>query len=233
MGAATIVGSGLLAKAFTAHLPHLSDITIYAAGVSNSSCKDAPEFDRDTQRLHHTIQQTTPSTLFVYFSTCSVMDPWSQTCAYPIHKKKLEDLVRTLDRSLIVRLPQVAGNTPNPHTILNYLFSHIVRSERFDLWRNTTRNIIDVDDVARIVVDFVRNEYAGQETINVANPENSTMFEIVSALEIATRRRAIYNCIDRGGDYRIDISRIIDSAKRCGVGFGNEYLLRTVIKYYG
>jgi nucleoside-diphosphate-sugar epimerase len=227
-----IVGSGLLAKAFAAHAPGLQNVCIYAAGVSNSSCRDTQEFERDRLRLEATITETDASALLVYFSTCSVRDPWSQDSAYIVHKNLLEDIVRERERFLIVRLPQIAGKTANPHTLLNYLYNRIVRSERFDLWRNSSRNIIDVGDVAAVVADLVNSEAVTAETVNVANSRNFTLPQIVSALEITTRRRAIYNSVDKGGDYAIDTARIADSVRRCGVAFDEGYLLRILRKYY-
>jgi len=233
MPSATLVGSGLLARAFAPHLAELGDACIYAAGVSNSSCDDDEEFARDRLRLQAATAAAAPSRLFVYFSTWSILDPWSQDSRYSAHKRELEQIVQTRDRFLVARLPQVAGKTPNPHTLLNYLYNRIARSERFDLWRNSTRNIIDVDDAAKLVVDLVANGNVEAETINIANPTNYTLPEIVSAMEFTARRRAIYNSVDKGGDYRIDTTRISDSVRRCGIEFDREYLQRTLAKYYG
>jgi nucleoside-diphosphate-sugar epimerase len=171
--------------------------------------------------------------LFVYFSTCSIDDPSLQGNRYVSHKRELEKLVRERDRYLVVRLPQVAGDTPNPHIILNYLYARISRSERFDLWRFATRNVIDIDDAVRIVQDLVFEEHACRETINVANTRNSTMFEIVAAFEQVTNHHALYNLIDRGTAYSVDTSRIAASIHRCRVVFDETYLIRTIEKYYG
>lgn len=232
MSKGVIVGSGLLARAFAAHANDLTNTCIYAAGVSNSSCIDNLEFERDTNRLSASLAQASPRELFIYFSTCSISDPYSQDSRYVTHKKKLEELVRAHSRHSIIRLPQVAGKTPNPHTILNYLYNRIARSERFDLWRNAKRNIIDVEDVAKVVLDLVTVEDIQSETINLANPRSYSMQEIISALEKTARHRAIYNVVDKGGDYFIDTSRIAASVKRTGIAFDDGYLLRTLSKYY-
>jgi len=227
-----IIGSGLIAKAFAPHLKNLHDTCIYAAGVSNSSCKDEQEFRRDRQRLDAALASTDPSTLIIYFSTCSVDDPWSRDNPYPTHKRRLEDVVRERQKHLIIRLPQVAGKTPNPHTLLNYLYSRIARSERFDLWRNSGRNIIDIDDVVSLILHLVVNEHVSAETINIANPRNYSLMEIVSAMETVTRHQAIYNTLDKGGQYAIDINRIAVAIRQCAIHFDDGYLLRTLHKYY-
>lgn len=231
-GNAMIVGSGLIARAFAAHASSLQGVCFYAAGVSNSSCRDPREFERDRERLRQSIDCPEASGLLVYFSTCSVEDPASLNNAYTRHKRELEEMIRARDGHLILRLPQVAGRTPNPHTILNYLHARMVRSERFELWRGASRNIIDVEDVRRIALDLIDRERARNETINVANPRSSTMLEIVEAFERTTRRNAIYDTVDKGARYEIDTTRIADSIRHCGIAFDDAYLPRTLAKYY-
>lgn len=208
------------------------NVCFHAAGVSNSSCRDPREFARDRERLLQSMERLPADGLLVYFSTCSLEDPAAQDNAYTAHKRALEYLVRGRGGHLILRLPQVAGRTPNPHTILNYLHARIVRSERFELWRGATRNIVDVQDVARIAFDLIEHENARDETINIASPRSSTMQEIVSALERAARHRAIFDAVDKGARYDIDTARIADSIRRCGIAFDDGYLERTLAKYY-
>ncbi len=159
--------------------------------------------------------------------------PWARERPYAQHKLEIEEIVRGRGDHLIVRLPQLAGNTPNPHTLLNYLYNRIVRSERFDLWQHATRNIIDVADAADIVIDLMRNTSMRADTVNVANSRNTALPEIVSALEAATGRTAVFNAVDRGGDFPIDVSRIADSLRRCNVNFDDGYLLRAINRHYG
>ena len=143
-----IIGSGLLAHAFSSAFLQREDVCIYAAGVSNSSCTDAHEFARERQRLEDALRQAMHVDTFVYFGTCSVADPDSQNTPYVQHKLAMERLVQAHPQGLILRLPQVAGKTSNPHTLLNYLYARISRSEKFDLWSRAKRNIIDVAEVA-------------------------------------------------------------------------------------
>jgi nucleoside-diphosphate-sugar epimerase len=228
-----IVGTGLVAKAFRPSEALLDNVCIYAAGVSNSSCSDEGEFIRDRLRLQQTIATLDSAILLVYFSTCSVDDPWSSASRYVAHKRELERIVQ--DRtgpSVVVRASQVAGLTPNPHTILNYLYVRIARSERFDLWQHAYRNIIDVADVERIVLDLIRNEKLCSGTVNVANRKNSPITEIVAAFENITNRRAIYNLLDKGGEFAIDTAQIEASVVRNRIIFDPDYLARTLAKYY-
>ena len=93
--------------------------------------------------------------VFVYFGTCSVADPEVRHTAYVQHKLAMEQMVSAHSRNLILRLPQVAGKTPNPHTLLNFLYGRIARSESFNLWSKARRNIIDVADVTAIAEQLI------------------------------------------------------------------------------
>jgi hypothetical protein len=229
-----IVGSGLIAKAFIDGGAHaLRDTCFYAAGVSNSGCQDEREYLRERDRLNAAMEGCRMGDRFVYFSSCSIADPASQGSAYVQHKMRMEDLVRERARYLILRLPQVAGKTPNPHTLLNYLHGRIARSERFHIWGGATRNIIDVDDIVKITMDLIATEGANVETINIANPRSSVMLDIVHALERVLDTRAVFDVLDKGARVPIDTDRITASIKRCGIRFGNAYLGNIIEKYYG
>lgn len=228
-----IIGTGLVARAFVPYLQVLAGACVYAAGVSNSSCIDPREFERERKRLLDSIAAASTDCLFLYFSTCSVDDPATRENPYVRHKLAMEQLVRQRQRHLIVRLPQLAGFTPNPHTLLNYLHARIARSERFAIWRRATRNIIDIDDAAGIVADLVATEKACGETINVANPRSYGIFDVVRAMEDRLGHKAIFDIIDRGGGYAINIDRTQAALHRCGMAFPDDYLRRVIGKYYG
>lgn len=228
-----IIGSGLLAQAFAPAFSQREDVCIYAAGVSNSGCTDMHEFARERQRLADALQQAKHVDVFVYFGTCSVADPEAQNTPYVLHKLEMERLAGTHPRHLILRLPQVAGKTPNPHTLLNFLYARIARSEAFSLWRNARRNIIDVDDMAAITGQLIADKAARNITLNIANPVNYPMADIVSAMEHAVGKRALYDVVERGSEYLIDTGAILPFMGKAAVKFDDGYLERVINKYYG
>jgi nucleoside-diphosphate-sugar epimerase len=228
-----IIGSGLLAHAFSRTFSQREDVCIYAAGVSNSNCTDVREFAREQQRLGDALLQMTDVGTFVYFGTCSVGDPEAKNSPYVEHKLAMEQLARTHPGHLILRLPQVAGRTPNPHTLLNYLYARVSRSESFNVWVNASRNIIDVDDVAVIAQELIWDDSARKATVNIANAIAYPMLDIVSAMENVIGKRAIYNPVARGSKYDIDIGAIISAIDKAGVKFGDDYLISTIEKCYG
>ncbi len=96
----------------------------------------------------------------------------------------MEMLVKKHPNFIVLRLPQLAGKSPNPHTLLNYLFARIARSERFRLVKYAVRNIIDVDDAALIVIELLEDPHSRRLTINVANPVSCPITDIVAVMEI-------------------------------------------------
>lgn len=227
-----IIGSGLLARAFSRPFLQREDVCIYAAGVSNSSCTDPKEFARERRRLVDALQQAMHVDAFVYFGTCSVADPEVRNTPYVQHKLAMEQVVYTHPRNLILRLPQVAGKTPNPHTLLNYLYARISRSESFNLWSKAKRNIIDVADVASIAQQLIASSSARNAPFNIANVVNYPMADIVSSMERVVGKRAVYDVVERGSEYLIDTSAIFPMLDKAGVKFGNDYLERVIDRYF-
>ena len=228
-----IIGSGLLARAFAGAYSQQDDVCIYAAGVSNSGCADALEFAREQKRLSDALQEARDVDAFVYFGTCSVADPEARSTPYVQHKLAMEQWVRAHPQSLILRLPQVAGKTPNPHTLLNYLYARISRSEKFGLWSKAKRNIIDVGDVTAIAGQLIADRSMRNATLNIANAVNYPMAEIVGAMERVVGKRAVYEVVERGSEYLIDTGAMSLVLDKAGVKFGNDYLVKTINKYYG
>lgn len=228
-----IIGSGLLARAFAKAFLARDDVCVYAAGVSNSSCADAHEFIRERLRLAEALRRAANLDAFVYFGTCSVVDPEVQDTPYVQHKLAMEKMVCAYPRNLILRLPQVAGKTPNPHTLLNFLYARISRSESFNLWSTAKRNVIDVADVALIAQQIIADDSLRNMTLNVANVVNYSMIDIVKAIESVVGKQAVYEVVEHGSEYFIDTRAILPMLGKAGVEFGNGYLERVIDKYYG
>ena len=227
-----IVGSGMLAEAFSAAYSQRQDVCIYAAGVSNSGCTSEREFARERDRLASALRNADHVAAFVYFGTCSVADPEAMDAPYVRHKLAMEQMVGALPHHLILRLPNVAGRTPNPHTLLNYLYARISRSEAFSLWSRAKRNIIDVDDVVAVAKVLIKDTSRRDLTHSIANPMSYSLSEIVTAFEHVVGKRAIFEVIERGSEYPIDIAAVTGRMEEAGVRFGESYLMSVIAKYY-
>ena len=224
-----IVGNGMLAKAFQPFDDDLSDCVIFASGVSNSRETRKLEFDRECDLLNSYIGL---DSVVVYFSTCSIYDPASVGSHYVRHKLHMERLVRNSSRYYIFRLPQVVGETSNKFTLANYLYGKISNLERFELWANSARNLIDVEHVALFVNYFIHKKIGTNEVINIACPFSVSVGDIVKCFEELLDRRAVYDLLGLGSDYQIDTDMVSRHSKELGVMFDDQYVSRTLSKYY-
>ncbi len=197
--------------------PDDPDVTFYAAGVSNSEAIDVRDFERERSRLMASLD---PERTLVYFSTCS-----TDASPYVAHKREMERIVQAQPSWLILRLPIVAGRTSNPHTLLNYLYARISRSERFVLHEKARRNVIDVGDVVR-AAEWLLNDGARNEVMNVAAPWDYAMRVIVGELEYLTGKKAVMDVVDKGTSEPI-------GTRAFPFDFGRNYLRRTLTRYYG
>ena len=227
-----IIGSGLVGSALKQSFSGLQ-YCVYAAGVSNSGCTDVGEFLRERARLVEALSIHAGCDRFVYFGTCSASDPSAFKSGYVQHKMAMEDLVRQHPRHLVLRLPQVAGRTPNPHTLLNFLHARISRSEKFEIWERSTRNVLDIEDIAALVGHLVLREGAIRETINVANPSSMPVLDIVAAMEEVVGKPAVFETRALGSSYLIDCARIESAIGEAGLNLQGNYLERVLKKYYG
>jgi nucleoside-diphosphate-sugar epimerase len=227
-----IIGSGLLASALRVPFQQRDDVCIFAAGVSNSSCTNLAEFERDRARLMASLNTAADMAAFVYFGTCSVDDPEVRHTHYVQHKLAMEQLVAKHPHALILRLPQLAGNTSNPHTLLNFLYARIARGEAFSVWRNAYRNIIDVKDVATLTGLLIDDAAMRRCTLNLANPDSYVMQDIVRAMEQVVGKPAIYDVLERGYHYQIDVAVMLSILSKTDIIFDNHYLNRVLSKYY-
>lgn len=223
----------MLATSFSPDYGGSGAVLIHAAGVSNSSCVDPREFEREGALLQDSLSEHQDAEVFVYFSTCSVLDPDLRGAPYVLHKKEMERLVRSHPHHLILRLPQLAGRSKNPHTILNFLYGKISRSERFTVWRNATRNVIDVEDVVKIARRLIGETGIRRDTLSIANTRNHGVDDIVSVFEAICGKTSIYDVIDKGRPYAIDVQRIMPLLRAAEVDFGPDYLYDVLRKYYG
>jgi len=228
---AAVVGTGLLASAFDHALLRPLGATVFASGVSNSSETRPEAFAREEALLRQHLAASTGR--FVYFSTCSIADTDRAGSAYVVHKERMESLVAARLDHLVLRLPQVVGPTANPHTLTNFLANHIREGRDFPVWANAIRCLVDVEDVAAITMDLLRDPWLSHLHADIAPPETVSMEALVGLMEAALGRKARCNMIDCGGGVAPDPSTMLERGPRLGLKLGPGYTRRLIEKYYG
>ncbi len=225
-----IIGNGLIAKAFINDFLENKNTLIFASGVSNSQNNDLNEFSREKYLIQSNIKK---GIKFVYFSTCSIEDPLQTTSKYVQHKLHMESLIKQMSENfLIVRLPQVAGKSENQYTLLNYLFSMIKRGDLFNVFEKATRNIIDIDDVKKILNYIICNNLANNSVVNIASPIETPILDIVTIFEDIVGKKANYKLLKSGSHCPVRNNLTIDVARQIDIKFDQTYLVKTLYKYY-
>lgn len=224
-----IIGNGLIASTFKENFSDSADVLIFASGVSNSQESNQKNFRRERKLLLEAIQE---KKLFIYFSTCSLNDESVKNTPYGLHKQSMESIVKLSDRFIIFRLPQVVGESKNPSTLTNYLYRVISQNMRFSLWQYAYRNLIDIDDVTSIANILIKNPLNIGSTINIANRLMISMPNLVKIFEIVLNKKAKYDLINRGSNFKIETKLSNNIAIKLGINFDNQYIEKIIAKYY-
>jgi len=226
-----IIGNGLVARAFETYRDD-KQVLIFASGVSDSKNSTDDGFRREARLLTQAIHENRDKKL-VYFGTTSVNDPDLIGSAYVQHKLAMEQLIQQAGISFhIFRLPNLAGSSNNPNTILNYLYTCINNSKPFDLWIQSERNIIDIDDVYKTAHYLIQRAVFSNKIVNIANTKNYLVQYIVSCIEDFCNRKALYRTVTKGSSFNIDLAETVDIYALLGIIFNDNYLPAILQKYY-
>ena len=227
-----IIGNGMLAMGLMPFFTNRKDVIVFASGVSDSSNTEYSKFHRERELLESSIHKYSDASYFLYFGTCSVYDKESNKSPYVKHKLNMESIALNHNRGRVFRLPQVAGPNASPRTLLASLVYQIRTYQTISLWKNSTRNIIDINDIGKILVYLLFNFPSFPHIINIANPVSISVPYIISRLEIILRIKAVVSVIDKGSAYSIEIPELKSIINQIDVDFDKKYLDRVLIKYY-
>lgn len=233
-----IIGSGFIAKNFKKKIFLIKKyrIVIYASGVSNSQSINKNNFLRERKKIL-SYKNKISSKLFVYISTCSIFDPSRKNTAYTKHKLNMENLIKnSFNKFVIVRFPEVVGFASNKKNLINFFYQKIINNNKFILWTNSRRNIIDIDDAVKLCLNFIKkikNNKKIKLEVNIANTMYVSVDSIVNIIEKLTLKKAIYDKIAFGNlNWKIKplISKKI--IKMSAISFDKYYLEKILKKYY-
>ena len=224
-----VVGSGMIANVFKKY-KKFDDIVIFASGVSNSKTPSKSDFQREESLLKKTISYN-KNKLLVYFSTCGIEDVSINFYPYYSHKLDMESIIKKCcNKFHIFRLPQVAGTTKN-NTFLKFMFDSILSNRKIELKRYSSRNIILIKDVYKIINYLITNQKFKNQIINIASETNTPVEKIINKIEHLLKIKANYIFINEGCDQNINISQLKSLNINLNV-FKSNYLDNILIKYY-
>ena len=167
------------------------DDIIYASGVSNSSETRKELFDREIELINSCLKELKRDCSFIYFSTTSIQNVSKKHCHYIIHKLSIEAMLRNSGHNyLILRLPNLVGNSRNPHTLTNFFADSIQSSKPFKLTKNAIRHLIDANDLASILNDIKDKFGKTGAIVNVETNRPLTARQILDLMEGVLHKKA-------------------------------------------
>lgn len=224
-----IIGNGLIANAFKKY--DKENVVFFASGVSNSLEKDEVHFKREESLIRKTISEN-PDKLFVYFSTCSIYDSSKNSSFYVNHKLNMEHLIASENpKYLIARISNAVGSGGNQNTLINYLVKSIRNEAQINVHIDATRNLIDVEDVVRIVLDLINSNQINK-IVNVAYVSNYPILEIITIIIEFLEKKASLILEKQGQSYSIDIPDAISHFRENNLLDKELYLKNILEKYY-
>ncbi len=226
-----VVGSGAIANRFLDYALQ-SRYLLFAGNVHNSAIDDEQQIAAEENTVKHALANHA-DVIFVYFSSCSVVECPTSPTPYQAHKLRMEHLVKgTATQFLILRIPQLMALADEANSLLPFLVSAVSESRHFDVWKNATRNLIDIDDVYRIVHTMLSNECALNRVVNVASSQQTRVLDLVQIIERYLGKAASYRLVEKGDANEIDSSDIAHISTALEIDFGQNYVPNAIDKYY-
>lgn len=131
-----IIGNGNIANTLISK--DRNDIIFFAAGVSDSSCSDITEFERELNLLN----KQDYNIHLVYFSNLGI---YYKNDAYTNHKKNMEASIKEKFKTYTIVRIEVCDWVNTPTTILNVFKQKIKNNNPIEI-QNTTRYVLSLDE---------------------------------------------------------------------------------------
>lgn len=225
-----IVGSGMIAHAME-NIDNDS-LIFFCSGVAKSMETDTKEYQKEKQLLEK-FYGTDQS--IIYFSSYFVNFDSYLAQPYYQHKFEMESLIKeNFEFFKVFRLPQVVGFSKNKHTLANFLFNAISKSETIDVYKNATRNLIDIDDIVKVVDYINRNNTFINQAANIIGSKNYSVEEIIECFENVIGNKAIKKVKEHQA-VEIDIilsNEVTSIYEQLNISFDENYLEKVLRKYY-
>jgi hypothetical protein len=144
-----IIGKGSVASV----LEDRDDLVFFASGVSNSSCTEEKEYEREFNLL-----KTVPTDKHVvYFSNLGI---YYKQDRYTQHKRDVEEYIRNNYTSYTIVRIEVCEWVKTPNTILNVFKRQLAEGIEPKI-QDTTRYVLSLDEFlywVKMIQSGVRNE---------------------------------------------------------------------------
>lgn len=181
-----VVGNGMIAKSFT-RSNAINDVIIFASGVPNSNEVREEEYEREFNLLKK-IQKKYTNKKLIYFSSSSLET--GKKSKYISFKLMIEKYIKSkFSEFLILRLPNVVGNTDNKSQLLPFIKNSLLTNKYVRIKKSSYRYLIDVDDLPLITRNLIKSNI--QNKIVTVNFDNK--IEVIKVAEFLISKYKISN----------------------------------------
>jgi nucleoside-diphosphate-sugar epimerase len=235
-----VVGTGMIARAFESHTAELPPAIICASGVADSRCTDPSAFQRERELVRELARRAVAQDArLVYFSGAPVYGPSTGKHAesdrpapvspYGRHKLECEAMIASCGaRYLVLRLPNVVGAVGNPNQLLPSLVAQVAAGQVV-VRAGATRDLLDVDDVVRVVRALIRRG-ATDTIVNVASGVSTPVQELAEQIGAILGVSPTFAIVD-GGDRQEFSTVLVRSLLSDYPQFDADYPARILTRY--
>jgi len=197
-----VLGNGMIASAFKK--VDMPDVLFAASGLSNLKGADTGERLREQNLIREQILMH-PDKLFLYISSYSIDDQYPENnTPYLEHKLQMEKLVQAIaKRFLIIRTSNVVGNSRQPGNLMNFICDHLKTGTSFEVWTHTSRNLIDVSDLAAMAAESIKMGCINK-TLYLIHPTDIPIYDIVRHFEAFSGLAGKYSLVAKGVYYEAE-----------------------------
>tara|TARA_B100001093_G_scaffold408770_1_gene397683 strand:- start:985 stop:1677 length:693 start_codon:yes stop_codon:yes gene_type:complete len=221
-----IIGSGFIAVKFRKYLKFIkkNKVIIYAAGISNSLEINKKNLEREIQKFKDFNRKNKKK--IIYISTYSINDNSRNNNLYVKNKIKIENIIKKNNGEyIVIRLPEIIGKTKNLNTLTNFFHNNIVNNKPFKVFKNSHRNLLDIDDAIKNCIKIIRINKNKNKMINLLNKKFNTPLQVVNNLEKILQKKGIYKFSNNKiNKWSLKNNYFFYSKK--------NYLIKTLKKYY-
>lgn len=155
----------MIAESFKTY--NFKSVCVFASGVADSTENDILKYKKEYDLLKQVLIKN-KNNIIVYFSTLSVLR--HDYTNYVKHKLFMESYIENNSTNfLILRLPNVVGNTKNKKQLLPFMYNSLLNNDIIQVKNGTYRDLIDVDDLPKIVNFLINEKINGKLNITLDN----------------------------------------------------------------
>ena len=132
-----------------------------------------------------------------------------------------------------MRLPNVAGKTKNPNTLINFVYNCAQREQKIDIQLKASRYLIEVADIFSYMDKLIVGEAELNKTVNLIIAEKLSVLQIVESFEGHLGKNIEKEILSNAGsDYLLELDNVFNKYGICNLINGKEYLDSLIDKYY-